>query len=408
MATALDGIKVLDLSRILAGPWAAQSLAELGAEVWKVEHPQGGDDTRSWAPPAKNGVTTYYLSANRNKKSIAVDLGTQGGRDIVLDLARKADVVIENFRPSSLAKLGLRYEDLKAVNPRIVHCSISGYGRASDYASRPGYDFVLQAETGFMSITGEVDGSPMRLGVAFIDLVTGMNATSAILAALFARERTGEGQHLDIALHHSGLYLLANVASGHLNMGTEPRRYGNAHPSIVPYQLFDTADDPIALAVGNDAQFRRLCSEVLGDDALAADPRYRTNVDRVANRVVLIGILSEAFASRGAADLMAAMGKAGIPVGRVNTVSQAFTAPETVARGAVVTTPHPVLGEMRSVASPFVMSGTPVAETVAPPMLGQHTRWILAEVLGWDEGRIAQATSSGAIGEQPDSPDCRG
>lgn len=399
MATALDGIKVLDLSRILAGPWATQSLADLGAEVWKVEHPVGGDDTRSWAPPAKNGVTTYYMSANRNKKSIAVDLGSERGREIVLDLARKADVVVENFRPSSLAKLGLTYESLKAVNPRIIHCSISGYGRASEYASRPGYDFVLQAETGFMSITGEVEGNPMRLGVAFIDLVTGMNATSAILAALYARRDTGEGQYLDIALHHSGLYLLANVASGHLNMGTEPHRYGNAHPSIAPYQLFDTADDPIALAVGNDGQFRRLCADVLGDDVLAGDPRFATNVDRVANRTVLIETLSRAFASRTSADLMAAMDAAGIPVGRVNTVSQAFRAPETRARGAVVTLPHPVIGEMQAVASPFVMSGTPVAEPAAPPLLGQHTRSILTEVLGWDLDRLASALNDGIVGE---------
>jgi crotonobetainyl-CoA:carnitine CoA-transferase CaiB-like acyl-CoA transferase len=399
MAGALEGIKVLDLSRILAGPWAAQSLGELGAEIWKVEHPDGGDDTRSWAPPAKNGVTTYYLSANRNKKSIAVDIGTQQGRDIVLDLARKADVVVENFRPSSLEKLGLTYEALKTVNPRLIHCSISGYGRASEYASRPGYDFVLQAETGFMSITGEVEGNPMRLGVAFIDLVTGMNAGSAILAALYARERTGEGQHLDIALHHSGLYLLANVASGHLNMGTEPHRYGNAHPSIVPYQLFDTSDDQIALAVGNDGQFRRLCSDVLGDDTLAADPRFSTNVDRVANRVVLIEILSRAFAARTTADLMAAMDLAGIPVGKVNTVSQAFASPETEARHAVVKIPHPIIGEMRAVASPYVMSRTPVVEPVAPPLLGQHTRSILSEVLGWDEARLASALNDGIVGE---------
>lgn len=398
MAAALEGIKVLDLSRILAGPWAAQSLGELGAEIWKVEHPDGGDDTRRWAPPAKNGVTTYYLSANRNKKSIAVDIGTEQGREIVLDLARKADVVIENFRPTSLVKLGLTYDSLKAVNPRLIHCSISGYGRGSEYASRPGYDFVLQAETGFMSITGEVEGNPMRLGVAFIDLVTGMNATSAILAALCARERTGEGQYLDIALHHSGLYLLANIASGHLNMGTEPHRYGNAHPSIVPYQLFDTSDDQIALAVGNDGQFRRLCADVLGDEALAADPRFARNVDRVANRTVLIEILSRAFAARTTADLMAAMDLAGIPVGKVNTVSQAFASPETSARGAIVTIPHPVIGEMCAVASPYVMSGTPVADPVAPPLLGQHTRSILSGVLGWDDDRLDCALKDGIVG----------
>jgi len=280
MAAALDGIKVLDLSRILAGPWCTMTLADLGAEVWKIENPDGGDDTRTWMPPSVEGISTYYLSVNRSKKSVAIDLKTASGRAILTELASKADVFIENFRPASLKALGLSYESLSERNPRLIHCAISGYGRSTAFADRAGYDFVMQAETGFMSITGETDGNPMRLGVAFVDLATGANAIQSILAALFARERTGRGQSIDIALFDSGLHFLANIASGYLNTGSNPTRFGNAHPSIVPYQLFDTADGAIALAVGNDQQYRRLCRDVLAREELCTDERFRTNAGR--------------------------------------------------------------------------------------------------------------------------------
>lgn len=398
MQPPLTGMKVLDLSRILAGPWATMTLGDLGAEVWKIEHPVHGDDTRTWSPPDVAGIATYYLCANRNKKSIAVDISRPEGREVVLELARRADIVVENFRPSSLRKLGLDYETLQQTNPRLVHCSISGYGRNTEFADQPGYDFILQAETGFMSITGPVDGDPMRLGVAFIDLVTGQNAVQAILAALLVRERTGRGQHLDLALHHSGLQFLANVSSGYLNTGRNPRRYGNAHGSVVPYELFDTADGQIALAVGNDAQFQRLCTDVLHQPDMADAPEYRTNKGRAENRTTLIPALQELFRQHPTATMVRDLERAGIPVGQVNTVEQAFSSDKATARDAVVEMEHPTIGTVKGVRSPLVMSETPIGEPVAPPLLGQHTRAVLTEVLGWADERIDEALADGAIG----------
>src|SRR5262245_58180522 len=324
MAAALDGVKVLDLSRVLAGPWCTMALSDLGAEVWKVENPDGGDDTRAWMPPSAGGISTYYLGANRNKKSIAVDLKTPGGRAIVTELAAKADIFIENFRPASLKAMGLTYERLSALNPRLIHCAISGYGRDTPFADRAGYDFIMQAETGFMSITGEAAGAPMRLGVAFIDLSTGMHATQAILAALYARERTGVGQSIDIALLDSGLYMLANVASGYLNTGTNPTRFGNAHASLVPYQLFDTADGAIALAVGNDQQYRRLCENVLGSGELWSDERFRTNPGRTRHRDELLPRLQAAILRFGTKTLMEKLREHDIAAGEVRTVGDAL------------------------------------------------------------------------------------
>ena len=393
----LEGIKVLDLSRILAGPWCTMTLADLGAEVWKVEAPGAGDDTRTWMPPQKDGISTYYLSANRNKKSIAIDLRSPEGREIVLDLARQADVVVENFRPSSLTRLGLDYDSLHAVNPMLVYCSISGYGRDNEFASRPGYDFVLQAETGFMSITGDKDGEPTRLGVAFVDLATGMNATQAILAALIARGRTGRGQHLDISLHHCGLQFLANVASGYLNTDKTPGRFGNAHPSIVPYQLFKCADGHIALAVGNDGQFRALCDKVLVRPDLANDPRFAANKDRVTNRDVLIPLLDAEMARLDVSTLIERLDAAGVPGGRVYDVAEAFNSPEAQARGVVAELPHPTLGRVKSVASPMRFSDTATALHSAPPAVGEQTNDILGTVLGWDETRINAARAAGVV-----------
>jgi len=397
MAAPLDGIKVLDVTRVLAGPWCTMTLADLGAEVWKIENPAGGDDTRSWTPPSVEGIATYFLAANRNKKSVAVDLKTPQGRAVVAELAAKADVLVSNLRPASLQSAGLGYERLSAVNPRLVHCAISGYGGEGPFAERPGYDFVMQAETGFMSITGEIAGEPMRLGVAFVDLAAGANATQAILAALYARERTGLGQSIDIALFDSALHFLANIASGYLNTGDDPARFGNAHASIVPYQLFETADGCIALAVGNDQQYRRLCCDVLGCAELWEDERFRTNAGRTRDREVLIPRLQEATGRTATAPLLSALQRHGIPAGAVRSVAEAFASPEALARDVVVTAAHPRLDEVRTVRSPLRLSRTPTVAPVAPPGLGQHTREVLSGVLAYSAERVAELERQGAV-----------
>jgi crotonobetainyl-CoA:carnitine CoA-transferase CaiB-like acyl-CoA transferase len=401
MPAPLDGLKVLDLSRVLAGPWCTMTLADLGAEVWKIEHPRGGDDTRKWSPPSLNGVSTYYLSANRNKKSIAVDLGTREGQAIIRELAAKADIVVENFKPSSLAKLGLGYEALKIGNPGLIYCSISGYGRDNAFADRPGYDFVLQAECGFMAITGETDGPPMRLGVAFIDLVSGMNAVQAILAALYARTTTGQGQSIDIALLDSGLQFLANVGSGHLNTGAEAQRHGNAHPSIVPYQLFACGDGRhLALAVGNDEQFKRLCLAVLAAPELWQEPRFQTNLGRTTHRGELVPLLEAHFTRDSSEAWLVKLKASDIPVGEVRTVGEAFGSAEAVARDAVMGVEDAQLGTIRMVRSPLRLSETPVVPPQAPPGLGQHTRQVLGEVLGLGQKDIETLQALGVLGGQ--------
>jgi len=397
MGAALEGIKVLDLARVLAGPWATMTLGDLGAEVWKVEQPGAGDDTRGWMPPSVEGVSTYYLGANRNKKSLAVDIGTVEGREIIVELARKADILVENFRPASLRKFKLTYEDLRAINPRLIVCSISGYGRGHVQEERPGYDFIIQAESGFMAITGERDGEPMRLGVAFIDLVTGMNAVQAVLAALYMRERTGEGQWLDIGLNDSALFLLANVASGYLNTGKEHGRYGNAHPSIAPYQIFGCADGRIAIAIGTDEQFRRFC-RVIGLPGLAEDPRYATNRKRTEHRDTLLPLLERHFSGLKLAATLADLHAAGVPAGDVRSVGQALTSDIAALRQSVVSVPAPKIGTFRSVRSPLRMSACPLADPTPPPEVGQHTDEILSGQLGLEPGRIAALRASGAVG----------
>jgi crotonobetainyl-CoA:carnitine CoA-transferase CaiB-like acyl-CoA transferase len=383
MAGALEGIKVLDLSRVLAGPWSTMTLADLGAEVWKIEPPSGGDDTRQWSPPEKDGISTYFLSVNRNKKSVALDLNTPEGLQTVRALAVKADVLVENFRPATLERWGLTYDNLKALNPRLIVCSISGYGRESPFSARPGYDFVLQAECGFMAITGAREGPPMRLGVAFIDILTGMNAVQAILAALYARERTGEGQWLDISLLDSGLQCLANVATGYLNTGQEPQRLGNAHPSIVPYETFECADGvTLAVAVGNDEQYRRLCQQVLRAPALWQEERYQTNRGRTLHRNELIPALQREFTCHSGAHLLERMRAHAIPVGEVRTVGAALGSAEAQARGAVVSAVSAAGSEVRMVRSALRFSATPVRAPEAPPALGEHTAAVLREVLG--------------------------
>lgn len=394
--SALRGIKVLDLTRIMAGPWSTMALADLGAEVWKIESLEG-DDTRSWMPPATAGISTYYLSANRSKQSLAVDLRKPEGRQLILDLAAQADVVVENFLPASLKRLGLDYEALSAVNSRLIHCSITGYGRGNPMENRPGYDFIIQAESGFMSITGEKDGEPMRLGVAFIDLVTGMNAVQGILAALFERERSGLGQSIDIALSDSALHFLANIASGYLNTGKVPQRYGNAHASIVPYQLFDTADGSIALAVGNDEQYRRLCLEVLERPDLYNDPRFTQNKSRTEHRALLIPLLQAVFRAWPSEALIDALRAQAIPVGEVKDVAQALESETARHRQVVMSVEHPIAGEVKMVRSPLRFSRTPTVAAKAPPLHGQHTDEVLQRVLGKDDASLKALREAGVI-----------
>lgn len=396
-AGALSGIKVLDLSRVLAGPWCTQTLADLGAEVWKIEMPGSGDDTRSWLPPDVDGESTYFMCANRSKQSIAINLARPEGQALIRALAAEADVLVENFKLDGLNKYGLDYESLRSVNPRLVYCSISGYGRTGPRAAEPGYDFVIQAESGLMSITGEQHGEPMKLGVAITDLVTGMNAVQAILAALLARGRTGRGQLIDLALLDGAVSVLANVASGYLAAGAIPRRYGNGHPTVVPYQIVSTADGQFALAVGNDRQFAALC-EVLGLPELATDERYRTNRARVMNRESLITRLDAALSQHGNAYWLERIRAAGIPAGSVRAVPEALDAPEVAARGMVGMTPDPRHGALRLMRSPLHLRGTPPREPTAPPRLGEHTDEVLARVLGHDTQELATLRESGVIG----------
>ena len=378
----LDGIRVLDLSRVLAGPWCTQTLADLGAEVWKIEEPTRGDDTRGWRPPEIGGESTYFLCCNRSKKSVAIDLRSEAGRETVKALAAQADVLVENYRLGALDRMGLGAEALCALNPRLIYCSVSGYGRTGPRAAEAGYDFVLQAESGLMAITGEPDGAPMKLGVAISDIVTGMNATQAILAALIARERTGRGQVLDIALFDSALALLANVGSGHLATGHAPGRLGNAHATVVPYQLFDTSDGVLALAIGNDSQFRTLCLRVIDRPDLADDPRFLTNRDRNLHREVLVPALAAVFAAAPTDHWIARLRAEGVPGGKVRSVPEALAAPEVAARGMVVEVADAVHGRLRLLGSPLKFSDTPVRAPVAPPRLGEHTEAVLATLSG--------------------------
>jgi len=392
----LAGRKVLDLSRVLAGPWATMVLADLGAEVTKVENPSGGDDTRHWGPPYAGTESAYYLCANRNKRSIALDISTAEGQEIVRALAAEADVLVENYKLGGLDKFGLDYASIAAINPRIVYCSISGYGRTSPIAERPGYDYVIQAEGGLMSITGEVDGQPMKVGVAVADLFTGMAAAQAVLAALIAADRDGVGQHIDLALYDCQLAMLANVGSAALVSGNEPKRFGNGHPTVVPYQVFDTSDGRVVIAAGNDRQFAALCGKLLGRPDLAEDVRFATNAGRVNNREALLAEICPLIAERTTEWWLEGLRSAGVPSGEVRSVGAALSAPEAVARDMVVTLPHPSAGEVRIVASPLKLRGTPVVDPVAPPTLGQDTAAVLSE-LGYSPEQIAAMIGASVV-----------
>ena len=395
MTRPLDGIRVLDLTRVLAGPWCTQTLGDLGAEVWKIENPKGGDDTRAWRPPQAGGESTYFLSTNRNKKSVAVNLKAPEGKLIVRELAARADVLVENMRLGVLEGVGLGLDSLRALNPRLIYCSLSGYGRSSPRAADPGYDAVIQAESGLMSITGAPDGEPMKVGVAVTDIVSGMNATQAILAALIARERTGQGQFIDIALLDGALALLANIGSGYLNAGASPGRFGNLHPTVIPYGIFDASDGCFVLGCGNDRQFRATCG-VLGHPELGDDRRFGTNNDRHANRSVLESLLKELFAARPVADWVEALMAADVPAAVVRTVPEALTAPEVEARGLIQRAPHPTLGEVATVASPLRLENMPHPPT-APPLLGEHTSAVLTEILGVTSAQLESWLADGVI-----------
>lgn len=406
MAGALSHIRVLDLSRILAGPWAGQILADLGADVIKVERPGSGDDTRGWGPPwIKDGqgqdtsVAAYYLCANRNKRSITVDITQPEGQDIVRRLAAQSDVVLENFKLGGLKQYGLDYDSLKTVNPRLVYCSITGFGQDGPYAPRAGYDFLIQGLGGLMSITGRPDGEPgagpMKVGVALTDILTGLYATNAVLAALAWREQSGEGQYIDMALLDVQVACLANQAMNYLATGSNPRRMGNAHPSIVPYQDFPTADGHMILAIGNDGQFARFC-EVAGRPELAADVRFATNRARVENRAELIPLLSEITATRTTAEWIGQLEARAVPCGPINGLAEVFSDPQVQARGLAVKMPHPEAGEVPLVASPIRLSKTPVEYRRAPPLVGEHTDEILAD-LGVDAAGIAGLRERGVV-----------
>jgi formyl-CoA transferase len=407
MSGPLSHIKVLDLSRVLAGPWTAQNLADLGAEVIKVERPGKGDDSRSYAPPflkdeqgheTKEGA--YFCAANRGKKSITVNLSKPEGQQLVRELAKGVDVLVENYKVGDLARYGLGYEDLAKINPGLIYCSVTGFGQTGPYKDRPGYDFMAQGMGGLMSITGEADGvpggGPQRVGIPIIDMTTGMYATIAICAALAHRAVTGKGQWIDVALLDSCVAFLANQAMNYFATGESPARIGNAHPNIVPYQTFKTKDGAIILACGNDNLFNKFC-ESAGCAELPKDARFATNAERVKNRVEITRLLSEVFEKRTTKEWVSLLDDAGVANGPINTIKEVFEEPQVIARGMKIELPHAAAGKVTLVASPMKFSGTPLQHDVPPPVVGQHTDEILRTVLGKTEAEIAGLKAAGAV-----------
>ena len=413
-AGALPHIKVLDLSRVLAGPWCTQMLADLGADVVKVERPGAGDDTRHWGPPFLQDAqgqdtrqATYFTACNRNKRSVAIDMAQPEGQALIRQMALQSDVLVENFKVGGLAQYGLDYASLKAVNPRLIYCSVTGFGQDGPYAPRAGYDLMIQAMSGMMSITGRADevpgGGPLRVGVALTDLFTGVYACSAILAAIEVRHRTGEGQHIDMALLDVGMAILANQAAGFLNTGAVPQRMGNSHPSLAPYQDFPTADGAMLLAIGNDGQFARFC-QAAGHPEWATDARYASNTLRVQHRSVLIPAMEAVTRTRSTADWIALLEDKAVPCGAINDIGQAFADAQVQARGlklnqalAPATIDTTAIESIASVASPLRLSATPPVLHRAPPMLGEHTDEVLAG-LGLPADVVAGLRAQGVVG----------
>jgi crotonobetainyl-CoA:carnitine CoA-transferase CaiB-like acyl-CoA transferase len=412
---SLDGIRILDLSRVLAGPWCTQTLADLGADVIKIERPGTGDDTRSWGPPfLKNtqgedtAEAAYYLGANRNKRSVTCDIAQPEGQALIRELVKHCDVFVENFKVGDMARYGLDYASLSALNPKLVYCSVTGFGQTGPYRERAGYDYAVQGIGGLMSVTGERDdlgGGPQKVGVAVADLFTGMYATVAILAALRHAERTGEGQHVDMALLDTQVAMLANLGSNYLVSGKVPGRAGNAHQNIVPYQVFEVkapeeappgTRDHLILAVGNDGQFAKFCA-VAGHPEIAQDPLYALNADRVRHRATLVPRLEDIMKTRTKADWLQALEAAKVPCGAINTLGEVFADPHVQARDMVSRWAHPIQADLKLVSSPIKLSRTPVRQDMPPPMLGQHTHEVLAEVLGWSVEQTGPLRGKGVI-----------
>ncbi|MFM2399147.1 MAG: hypothetical protein RL341_1304 [Pseudomonadota bacterium] len=409
--TALAGIKVLDMTRVLAGPWAGQVLADLGAQVIKIEKPHvrghgGGDDTRTWGPPFLQDAhgndtadAAYYLAANRGKQSVTVDIAKPEGQAIIRKLAAQSDVLLENYKVGQLKKYGLDYASLSEINPRLIYCSITGFGQTGPLAHRAGYDFVTQGMSGFMSITGERDdapgGGPQKAGVAISDLFTGLYAAIGVLAALQQRHRTGRGQQIDLGLLDVIVAAMANMNTNYLASGAAPKRWGNAHPNIVPYQTFAVADGHIILAVGNDGQFKKFC-EVAGCSELADDPRFATNPQRVAHRAQLVPLLEQVLRTRSKTMWIAQLEAAGVPCGPIDTIAEALHNPQVLARGMRVDLPHPAAGTVKLVASPIKMSSSATTATTHPPLLSEHTDSVL-QSLGYTAADIARLHEQGIV-----------
>jgi crotonobetainyl-CoA:carnitine CoA-transferase CaiB-like acyl-CoA transferase len=407
MPGPLAGIRVLDLTRVLAGPWTAQNLADLGAEVIKLERPKKGDDSRAFGPPwlkdaqgRDSAESAYFACANRGKKSLTLDLAHPKGQAIARELAAKSDVLLENFKFGDLDRYGLGYAQLKGVNPALIYCSVTGFGHTGPWRERPGYDFMIQGMGGLMSITGERDdrpgAGPQKAGIPIADLITGMYASIAVCAALAHRAKTGVGQHLDLALFDSLVAVLANQGANYLATGSPPGRLGNDHPNIAPYQVFRTADGSLILACGNDNLFRKFC-DVAGCDSLPDDARFSTNGKRVANRVELTRLLSDIFVRKTTKQWIAQLEAAGVPCGPINDLKQVFEEPQAVARGLRMELPHPTAGKVSLVRSPMRFSETPVAHNAPPPTLGQHTDEVLSSLLGKNPSEIARLRSEGIV-----------
>ncbi|ARU05343.1 CoA transferase [Comamonas serinivorans] len=404
---ALQGIRVLDLSRVLAGPWAAQTLGDLGAEVIKIERPGSGDDTRTWGPPFlkdKEGNTTtdaaYYFCTNRNKRSVAVDMAKPAGQQLIVELAKQCDVLIENFKFGNLKQYGLDYDSLKVVNPRLIYCSVTGFGQTGPYAPRPGYDFLIQGMDGLMSVTGlpdgEPGGGPMKAGVAITDVLTGLFSSTAILAAIQARNITGRGQHIDMALLDVGVACMINQAMNYLYSGENPQRMGNAHPNTLPYQDFPTSDGYMIVAIGNDGQFARFCKAT--GKPWSDDPKFKTNAARIVNRTELIAMVRQLTVTKTTKEWVEFLEKAQVPCGPINTLADVFADPHVKARGMQISMTHPVGGEIPLVASPMRFSDTPVQYRTAPPPLGYHTREVLKDTLFLSDAQIDDLTTQGVLG----------